>query len=169
MTTAVLAKQMGLTVLSTTRNRAKRPALERIGVHHVLLDNGEVAEQVRALYPEGVDCALELIGTPTLPDTLQATAVHGVVCFSGMLSGKWIVEDFYPLEYIPTGVRLTAYGGEAADLPASVLQEFLDQVAAGGASVPIDRVYDLDHIQDAHERMESGAAVGKLVVVNDLR
>ena len=29
------------------------------------------------------------------------------------------------------GVRLTAYGGDASDLPPAVLQEFLDTVAAG--------------------------------------
>jgi NADPH2:quinone reductase len=28
----------------------------------------------------------ELVGTPTLPDTLRATRVHGTVSFTGMLS-----------------------------------------------------------------------------------
>ncbi len=35
------------------------------------LDDGTVAEQVRALHPEGVDRVLELIGTTTLLDSLQ--------------------------------------------------------------------------------------------------
>jgi hypothetical protein len=34
-------------------------------------------------------------------------------------------------------VRLTAYGGDASDLPPPVLQDFLDAVAAGTAVVPI--------------------------------
>lgn len=33
-----------------------------------------------------VEVALELMSTLTLPGTLRATAVHGVVCFTGMLS-----------------------------------------------------------------------------------
>lgn len=164
MATAVLAKQRGMTVLSTTRNPAKTAALEDIGVDHVLVDDGAVAAQVRALLPEGVDTALELIGTPTLPDTLRSTRVHGVVCFTGMLSNVWTVRDFYPIEYLPRGVRLTAYGGDAGDLPPQVLQDFLDAVAAGTAVVPIDHVYGLDDIAEAHAAMEAGRASGKLVV-----
>ncbi|MBL1073683.1 zinc-binding dehydrogenase [Nocardia sp. 2] len=164
MATAVLAKQRGMTVLSTTRSPAKAAALTRLGVDHVLIDDGAVATRVRALLPDGVDTALELVGTPTLPDTLRATRIHGVVCFTGMLSNQWIVENFYPIGYLPRGVRLTAYGGEADDLPAHVLQGFLDAVAAGTATVPIDRRFTLDEIAKAHAYMESGAATGKLVV-----
>lgn len=164
LATAALAKQRGMTVLATTRNREKATALQEVGVDHVVIDDGGIADQVRALFPEGVDAALELVGTPTLPDTLGATAVHGVVCFTGMLSNEWSVRDFYPIAYIPTGVRLTAYGGDAADLPRSVLQEFLDAVAAGSARVPIHRTYSLDEIAQAHADMEAGNAAGKLVV-----
>ena len=164
MATAVLAKQREMTVLSTTRNPAKAETLSEIGVDHVIVDDGSVTEQVRSLLPDGVDKALELIGTPTLPDTLRATRVHGVVCFTGMLSNEWTVKDFYPIEYLPRGVRLAAYGGGAADLPATVLQQFLDDVAAGRAVVPVHRRFDLDEIQEAHAYMEAGSATGKLVV-----
>ena len=129
-----------------------------------MIDDGSVAEQARAILPEGLDTALELIGTPTLPDTLRATRVHGVVCFTGMLSNVWTVRDFYPIDYIPRGVRLTDYGGDAQDLPQRVLQDFLDAVAAGHAVVPIDRVHGFDEIVEAHATMETGDATGKLVV-----
>jgi NADPH2:quinone reductase len=164
MATAVLAKQRKMTVLSTTRNPGKAAALTNIGVDHVLIDDGDLAGQVRAIVPHGVDTALELVGTPSLPDTLRATRVHGVVCFTGMLSNQWTVRDFYPIDYIPHGVRLTAYGGDANDLPPRVLQEFLDAVAAGDAVVPIDHVYAFDQIAEAHAAMEADHASGKLVV-----
>ena len=164
MAAAVLAKQRNMTVLSTTRNASKTAALTDIGVDHVLIDDGNVARQVREILPAGVDTALELVGTPTLPDTLHSTRQHGVVCFTGMLSNVWTVRDFYPIDYLPRGVRLTAYHGEAEDLPQPVLQEFLDAVAAGHAVVPIDRVYGFDQIVEAHAAMEAGAAAGKLVV-----
>lgn len=165
MAAVVLAKRQGMTAFATTRNLAKRGALEAIGVDQVLHDDGEVAAQVRRILPEWVAGAIELVGTSTLPDTLQATRVHGTVCFTGMLSDEWSVKDFYPIDYLPTGVRLTAYSGEAADLPAAVLQEFLDAVAAGAAVVPIDTVYQLDQVREAHTRMESGQSAGKLVVL----
>ena len=164
MATAVLAKRLGMTVLSTTRNSNRADALRGVGVDHPIVDDGNVAAQVRAIFPDGVDTALELIGTPTLPDTLRATRVHGVVCFTGMLSNEWTVRDFYPIEYLPRGVRLTAYGGDATDLPVSVLQDFLDAVTAGEAHVPIHRIYQLEEIAHAHADMEAGRATGKLVV-----
>lgn len=165
MATAVLAHRLGMTVLSTTRSPDRFDALREIGVHHPLVDDGDVAAQVRRIFPDGADTALELVGTPTLPDTLRATRVHGVVCFTGMLSNQWTVRDFYPIEYLPRGVRLTAYGGDATDLPPAVLQEFLDAVAAGEAVVPIHRTYRMDEIAQAHAEMEAGRATGKLVVL----
>jgi NADPH:quinone reductase-like Zn-dependent oxidoreductase len=167
MATALLAKERDMTVLATTRSAAKTPALEAIGVDHVIIDDGEVASQVRAIVPEGVAGALELVGTPTLRDTLRSTRVGGTVCFTGMLSNVWTVDDFYPIEYIPTGVRLTAYGGDSYDLPPDVLQEFLDAVASGRFEVPIHQVYRLDEIQQAHADMEANRATGKLVVVTE--
>ena len=116
-----------------------------------------------------MDAALELVGTPTLPDTLAATRVHGVVCFSGMLSNQWTVPDFYPIDYLPRGVRLTAYSGGARDLPAEVLQDFLDAVASGDAVVPLHRIYHLDEIRRAHAEMEAGSAIGKIVVLTESR
>jgi len=164
MAAAVLAKRRSMTVLSTTRSANKTAALTDVGVDHVLIDDGNVAGQVREILPPGVDTALELVGTPTLPDTLHSTRQHGVVCFTGMLSNVWTVRDFYPIDYLPRGVRLTAYHGEAEDLPQPVLQDFLKAVAAGEAVVPIDRVYAFDQIVEAHAAMEAGGAAGKLVV-----
>ena len=136
---------------------------ESIEAH--LIDSGSIASEVRDIVGGGVDTALELIGTPTLWDTLRATRVHGIVCFTGMLSNQWTVRDFYPIDYLPRGVRLTAYNGDAADLRPAVLQDFLDAVAVGRAPVPLDRVFSLDQIQEAHAYMEAGRAVGKLVVI----
>ena len=164
MAAAVLAKRRGALVFATTRDPAKAESLRAVGVDHVIVDDGEVAAQVHRILPDGVDAALELVGTPTLPDTLRSTRGHGVVCFTGMLSNQWTVRDFYPIDYLPRGVRLTAYSGEADDLPTEVLQAFLDDVAAGRAVVPLDRIFTLNQIQEAHTVMEQGTARGKLVV-----
>jgi NADPH:quinone reductase-like Zn-dependent oxidoreductase len=164
MAAAVLANHRGLTVLASTRNEAKRDALTALGVDHVLIDDGELAPAVRRLIPDGVDASLELVGTPTLQDTLRATRVHGTSCFTGMLSNEWTVKDFYPIDFIPRGVRLTSYTGGATDLPADVLQEFLDAASVQPAMVPVGRVYTLEDIRQAHRDMENGSAAGKLVV-----
>jgi len=168
MAAATLAKDLGAVVLATTRQRERTDALKAHGVDYPLVDTGEVATQVRQVFPHGVDAALELIGTPTLPDTLASTRVHGTVCFTGMLSNEWIVRDFYPIGYIPRGVRLTAYEGDSADLPAEVLQRYLDGVASDTIDLGPVRVYTMDEIRKAHSDMEHNRTFGKLVVLTNL-
>lgn len=165
MAATVLAKRIGVTVIATTRNPASVERLTRLGADHVLIDDGPLADAVRAIVPDGVDAALDLVGAPTLFDCLHATRVHGVVCMTGMLSNQWTLPDFYPTGDIPSGVRLTGYSGDATNLAPRVLQEFLDAVAAGEAEVPIGRVFALDEIREAHAVMEAGTAGGKLVVL----
>jgi NADPH2:quinone reductase len=165
MAATVLAKREGLTVIGTTRNPASADRLRDLGVDHVLIDSGPLAPAVREIVPAGVDASLDLVGTPTLMDCLAATRVHGVVCMSGMLSNQWTLPNFYPTGDIPSGVRLTGYTGDATNLPPEVLQRFLDDVAAGTATVPIGKVLDLEEIQEAHRIMEAGTAGGKIVVV----
>lgn len=75
---------------------------------------------------------------------------------------QWTVPDFYPIGYPPKGVRLTAYGGNSADLPASVLRCFLDGIAGGDISLGPLNTYSLDGIRQVHADMEQGRAVGKL-------
>ena len=162
---AALAAWRGATVLSTTRRPDRLASLTEHGVDHALLDTGEVAPAVRELYPDGVDAGLDLVGTPTLPDTLRAVRVHGTVCFSGSLSNQWTVRDFSPNEYLPKGVRLAGYSGDAADLPRDAFQDIVDAVAAGRLAFPVDRVYDgLEQVRQAHDDMEHDRATGKLVV-----
>lgn len=165
MAIAVLGRLRGLTVLSTTRSADRLPLLERVGAHHGLVDDGVLAARVRELVPGGVHGAVELVGVNTLRDTLRTVRSGGTVCFTGMLSDQWTIPEFYPQDWLPNGVRLTAYSGESADLPAAVLQEFLDAVADGRASVPVGRTYRLEDIVQAHRDMEAGVVGGKGVVV----
>jgi NADPH:quinone reductase len=91
--------------------------------------------------------------------------LYGTACFSGRLSNQWTVRDFSPNEYLPKGVRLAGYSGDAGDLPAEAFQEILDAVAAGRLAFPVDRVYDgLEQVPQAHDDMEHDRATGKLVV-----
>lgn len=166
--TAVLAKRRGMTVLSTTRKPDRSAALEAVGVDHVLVDTGQIADAVREIVPDGVDGALELVGAPTLRDTLRCTRVGGTACFTGMLSNKWIVEQFYPIDFIPTGVRLTAYGGAATDLPASVLEDVANAIDGGELSWPTT-AYAMDDIARAHDDMEHNRVAGKQVVLTRSR
>lgn len=168
LSAATIAEAMGATVIATTRNPERTEMLRKVGVGHVVVDSGNIAETVRKIVPEGVDAALELVGCGVLADTLKAVRVHGTTCFTGALSDRWTIPDFDPFSLIPFGVRLTCYGGEATDLPAGVFNSQLEAIAAGRMKVSIAKVYPgLESVRDAQSDLEAGSTPGKHVVVLD--
>ena len=164
MTAAQLAKNKGCVVYSTTRNMHKAEALREIGVDEIIVDDGEIAEKVKAINPSKVDKVLELVGGNGIRDSLKCVKPGGIVCQTGYLSNQWRMDGFSPLGEIPSGVYLTSYAGENSDLPPELLQEFIDQIESNSLKIKIDKVFDLDQIVEAHAYMESNRASGKLVV-----
>jgi len=160
-----IAKTMGAFVIATTRNPNKKDALLENGADDVFIDDGNLAQQVRQKYEDGVHKVLELVGTKTLRDSLQCARLQGIVCQTGILGNEWVWKDFEPFLDIPPTVRLTCYGGDSDNLSQELLQRFLDNVAVGAIKVNIDRVFSLNEIADAHAYMESNQAKGKLVVL----
>ncbi|MER7727435.1 zinc-binding dehydrogenase [Streptomyces sp. NPDC096323] len=167
LSAAAIAKDLGATVVSTTRNPERVAELRAVGVDHPLVDDGTIAGQVRELMPDGVDAALELVGCSVLQDTLRSVRRHGTVCFTGALAGQWTIPDFSPF-MIPGRVRLTSYAGEAGDLPAEVLQHQLRAIADGRLKLPLAKVHHgLEQIHAAQADVEAGTTPGKHVVLLD--
>ncbi len=159
-----LAKAKGLTVISTTRKLDKKQSLIKNGADHVVIDDGDVKDQVRAIYPHGVNKVLELIGTRTLKDSLKCIAQKGMVCMTGILGNEWTMKDFSPMGDIPSLGRLTVYMGESKNLSKELLQEFIDEVEKETIKLNIDKTFRLDTVSEAHQYMEDNKAKGKIVV-----
>lgn len=166
MAALALAKDLGATVMATTRDPQKVPALRAAGANCVVLDSGTIADEVRRLIPGGAPALLELVGTTTLRDSLLAMAPKGIICFTGILGNHWILEQFEPFVDIPSSVRLTAFGSSQTMNTATptVLQRIVDGVAAGRYKVNLDRAFPFEQIVAAHRYMEENRAVGKVVV-----
>lgn len=164
LTAAILARQAGLRVLSTTRRADRRELLLANGADEVFIDDGAIATAVRDAHPQGVERVLELVGTTTLLDSLRCAAMGGAVCMTGMVGNAWEFERFSPMDAIPTAVNLTTYAGGAEDFVSTPLQQVLDAVAAGTFTPPIGRTFDIEEIVEAHRAMESNSAGGKIVV-----
>ena len=160
-----LASVAGLTVLVTTRNPQKETALRDNGAAHVLIDNGQLNGAVRAIYPEGVDKVLELVGTATLEDSLKCLKLGGTGCMSGMLAESWSIPHFAPMDFIPATVRLTTYDSGQVTSTAMAFQHFIRQVEAGQLRLAVSGTYTLEQIVEAHHFMESNQGAGKLVVL----
>ncbi len=125
----------------------------------------EIANDVRRVFPDGVDKVLELVGATTLLDSLLCTARFGSVCMTGMVSNQWQLPNFSPMGAIPTSVSLTTYSGGSEDFANTPLQSIVRDVEAGNITHKIGRVFQLDDIVEAHRCMEDNAAGGKIVVL----
>jgi NADPH:quinone reductase-like Zn-dependent oxidoreductase len=121
---------------------------------------------VHAVWPEGPDYVLDLVGASTVVDSLHLVRRGGMVCMAGSLSG-WVIPDFEPIAMIPSGTKLTAFHSDDVKGSAgtTVLQRVVHEVEAGVYRPNVDRVLGLDDIAQAHQYMENNEATGKLVVV----
>ena len=162
---AAIAKNHGAVVASTTRRPDREQLLRSSGADQIFIDAGAIAEQVKEVFPSGVDKVLELIGTTTLSDSLRCAKQRGIVCMTGMVGNKWSFDDFSPMEVIPTSVCLTTYDGGPEDFMLTPLDELVEQVAAGTLQAQVGKVFKLDDIVEAHRCMEENKAGGKIVVL----
>ncbi len=165
MAAAAIAKNHGAFVLATTRNPERDALLRACGADQVFIDTGSIAEQIRDVYPDGVDKVLELVGPTTLLDSLRCVRPRGTVCMTGIVGNKWSFDDFSPMAAIPTAVSLTVYAGGAENFMRTPLEELAEQIAAGRLHVQVGRVFRLDEIVEAHRCMEENKAGGKIVVL----
>ena len=162
---AAIAKSHGAFVASTTRKPDRDKLLRASGVDQVFIDAGSIAEQVKEVCSGGVDKVLELVGTTTLQDSLHCAKQRGIVCMTGMVGNKWSIDNFSPMDMIPTAVSLTTYDGGAEDFMRTPLEELIEQIAAGTLHVNVGKVFQLDEIAEAHRCMEGNKAGGKIVVL----
>lgn len=160
-----VARNMGLTVIGTTRTLQKQKLLLENGASHVLIDNGSIKDLLKTIFPQGVDKVLELVGATTLKDSLECTRPGGTCCMTGMLSETWSIAEFAPMEFIPATVHLTVYDSGQIKSPAYVFQEFISKVEAGEIKLNVSKVFSLEDIVEAHRFMESNLATGKIVVL----
>jgi NADPH:quinone reductase-like Zn-dependent oxidoreductase len=167
MAAASIASGHGIETAATTRRQGKVDALAAAGVDHVLVDaDGSLAASVHAVWPEGPDHVLDLVGASTAVDSLRLVRRGGTVCVAGSLSG-WLIPDFEPIAMIPSGTKLTAFHSDNLKGSAgkAVLQRVVHEVEAGVYRPNVDRVFGLDDIVAAHRYMENNQATGKVVVL----
>ncbi|MGW9111728.1 zinc-binding dehydrogenase [Microbacterium sp. NPDC055683] len=172
-----LALAAGARVIATTRDPGKAERLREHGAHAVVIDDGDLAAGVRQLIPGGADLALDLLGVDSVRETMRCVRPYGIVCLTGLLRDQaqsirsGIKEDRavpgfpHPMELIPPTVRLTVGGVDGTARTPQLVQAWAEGVEQGRLRMPVDSVFTLDTIADAHRRRADPAAFGKVVVL----
>lgn len=165
-----LARRAGARVIGTSRTEAKLERCAELGLSEgVLVKDGKFADRVRELTGDGVQVVLDMIGGAYLEENLKSLALRGRMIVIGLMGGR--------AAELPMGTmlrrRLSVTGSVLRSRPleekATLVQRFAREALGGfgedGPLAPIvDDVMPMAEIQAAHERMESNATFGKIVL-----
>src|SRR5213595_757907 len=169
-----LAHAAGATVYGTSRTADK---LERIRDLNLGLDASVAVGDTPAKFVEavqkwtngaGVDVILDLVGGNYFSANLEALASRGrLICVGTMAGAKSEIDIGLLLQKRVTIIGTMLRGRsieEKAEATRLFASSVLPLVSRGAIHPVIDRVYPVDQIRDAHERMESNASFGKIVL-----
>jgi len=160
-----MAKSIGATVLTSTRNKNKSTFLKEQGADYVLIDNGTLAEQLFSIYPEGVTKVLELVGPYTLLESIKFVRYHGIICSTGQLGGKGTLNKFDPIKDIPNGVYLSSF---FSNYPTQkIIDTIFEHMKMHHLHPIIGKIFSLNEIGQAHLIMENNDVNGKVVIKID--
>lgn len=140
-----------------TASPARHDELRELGGEPVTYGDG-LLDRVRELAPEGVDAALDLVGTDeALRVSLALVADRSRIVTIANFQGA-------------AAEGITALGGGPGADPGTAIRaaakfELADLVEAGRLVVTVDRTFPLTDVADAHRHQASGHASGKVVLI----
>lgn len=160
-----LAHAIGARVIGTTRSEHKASLLRSNGADDVILEGEGFKQRFLEKYPEGATKVLELIGAATLKESLHVTALHGIVCHTGLLGGVFSLKNFDPIKEIPSGVYLTGFYSNTPTQES--ISKMMGLIEDNDIHPVIALQFSLEEISEAHKLAEKRSQIGKIVVTVD--
>ncbi len=156
-----LARHAGARVIATASSDAKCARLKELGADVVVNHAREdVVARVRELTGKrGVDLVVDYIGKETWGRSLQLARRGGRIATCGATSGHDPAEDLRQIFYRQLEILGSTMGN------AKELQDALRPVFSGRVRPVIDRVLPMAEAAEAHRRLESRQAFGKIILV----
>jgi putative PIG3 family NAD(P)H quinone oxidoreductase len=165
-----LANLFGLTIVVTAGSDEKCAAAKALGADHAInYKTQDFVAEVKAITGgKGVAVVLDMVGGDYVPRNLQCLADDGrhvSIAVQGGLMATIPIFEIMRRRLTLTGSTLrprdTAFKSLVADELARTVWPYVE---AGQLKPVIDRTYPLAEAPAAHERMEAGDHVGKIVL-----
>ena len=155
-----VAKALGARVIVTSSSDEKLERARELGADETVNHgSGDVVAAVRqATGGHGADVVIEHVGEATWKTSLQVAATGGRIAVCGATSGPNPPANLHRIWW----KQLTVVGstmGTQEDFRA-----VYDLVASGRAKPVVDRVFPLAEAAEAHEHLEAGRQLGKVVL-----
>ncbi len=169
-TALALAKAFGAKVIATAGSDDKASACEKLGadlgVNYRTTDFVEAT--LAATASRGADVILDMVGADYVGRNYAAAAQDGRIVQIAFLNGPKATLDLRPLmvkRLVHTGSTLRPRSpAEKAKIAQALEAQVWPLLAAGRCKPVIDSAFPLADAASAHERMESSAHVGKIVL-----
>jgi putative PIG3 family NAD(P)H quinone oxidoreductase len=167
-----LVKAVGAFAYGTSRTPEKLERAKEFGLTDSIAVDGDPVKFAEAAQAwtggAGVDIVLDLVGAVYLQANLQSLALKGRLIFVGTTSGSKAEIDYGLVMRKRLKIMGTALRTRSSEEKATATRLFAQQVVpllANGQLRPVlDRVFKLDDVRAAHERIESNQSFGKVVL-----
>ena len=157
----IKAKIPNIRVVASIRKKdiEKRNKILSLGYDEVIFDNNNILET-----EERFDKILELIGPASIKDSFSHIKEYGIICATGLLGGKWYLEDFEPTRDIKNNAYLTTF--YSGNVNGEKINSMLDYIEKYKIDIKPEKIFSLDEIVEAHKYLDSSSGFGKVIVIN---
>jgi NADPH2:quinone reductase len=170
-----LVKTAGGFAYGTSRTADKLDRAKEFGLSASVVVEGEPARFADAAKDwtggAGVQIVLDLVGAAYLEANLKSLAIRGRLIFVGTTSGSKAEIDYAIVMSKRLRVMGTSLRTRSPEEKATATRLFAEQVvpllATGAVRPVIDRVFEMEQVREAHQRIESNESFGKVVLMID--
>ncbi|MDJ0911015.1 MAG: NADPH:quinone reductase [Woeseiaceae bacterium] len=164
---SAMARDAGARVIATVRSDRDIDVAERAGAHHVVLTAGlspdKLVEEVRAIAPDGIDHIVEVAFHANI-ETNERLLKQGGSIATYATGNPTPAIPFWPLVF--KNIHLHFLGSDDFPVEAKVAaaSALNDALAGGWPGFEIESRLPLESIAQAHEAIEAGRVMGRIVV-----
>lgn len=165
-----MASALGATVLTTAGSAAKCSALRDLGASHAFnYREQDFAAEIEALGLKGkVNVILDMVGGDYIQKNLDVVAPEGRIVSIAFIRGFKAEVNFAPMLLKRVTLTGSTLRAQTFEQKAVMVRELLEQVYPhlhrGAIQPVIDSVFPMARAADAHDRMEDGEHMGKILL-----
>lgn len=173
-TTAVqLACALGADVFATAGSEEKCNACLQLGARHAI--NYREQDFVEEIHEQtngrGVDVILDMVAGSYLPRNIKSLAMEGRIVIIATQGGYRTELNVLPIMTKRLTITGSTLRARTAEQKAEIAQELLRHVwpllENGTVSPIVDSVFPMHDVREAHQRLDSGLHVGKVILKMD--
>lgn len=169
-TALMLCKALGINAFATAGSEEKCEQIRSLGGEAINYRKADFAQVIaRQTQGKGVDVILDIMGGSYFDSNVASLARRGRLVIIGFLGGS-TVKDFNLLalmekQALVTGSLMRSRSAEEKAQIAQAVKANIWPLLSRGQCLPlIDRIFPLADAAGAHQRMEEGEHIGKIVL-----